>query len=159
MVTFRPDDRGNQLDQMRDDFANRRKITKADRIRTGENQMTETAKNANGEIIKVSVFLDKNKDGKYTPNEVVSVTYNDVGSMSCGTTEYRDTDNDGYCDAIVTSDWTGNESVEKVPKRQQTKMDLKYGFKWDASEPVEPSIHMTPGVPLDKNGNPIHYEK
>ena len=119
--------------------------------------MTETAKNAQGETVKVSVFMDKNGDGKYTPDEAVSVTYHDVGSMSCGTTEYRDTDGNGICDEKVTSDWSGNESVEKMDnKSRRNMMDYKYGFKWDASEPADLSIR--PGVPLDKNGNPIHYD-
>ncbi len=65
------------------------------------------------------------------------------------------TDCNGIADEIVKSDFLG-ETVEKTDnKSRRNRMDFKYGFKWDASEPAD--ISLKPGVPLDKNGNPISY--
>lgn len=95
----------------------------------------ETAYNSMGKAVKTSVFADKNGDGKFEHSEAVSVKFYDVLSKSCNTTEYKDTDNDGYYDEIIESDWTGNESIHKLNnkfKSEHLKMSNVYGSENDA---------------------------
>jgi hypothetical protein len=120
-------------------LSEQRKIVTAERVIDG-NKMVETCKNSNGDICKVSVFLDRNGDGKFDATEAVSVKYIDANSYNRDTVEYVDTDNDGFCDEIHNSDWRGNETITKeTPDEFQGKnhrMDFKYGFKWDATGPM-----------------------
>lgn len=95
----------------------------------------ETAYNSMGKAIKTSVFADKNGDGKFEHSEAVSVKFYDVLSRSCNTTEYKDTDNDGYYDEIIEGDWTGNETIHKLNnkfKSEHLKMSNVYGSENDA---------------------------
>lgn len=130
----------NNLNLIQESIQRAKQITTCDRVVQG-NQMIETCKNADGQAVKVSVFLDKNGDGKYDKGEIVSVRYNNVASRNGDWTEYRDVNHDGYCDEIVTGDWMGGEQVEKAQPDQfhgneGHKMDLKYGFKWDSNSPA-----------------------
>lgn len=137
---------GNRLDsisgrfqEIKKAFAEQRKIVTAERIVNGK-QMTETCKNSQGQTLKVSVFIDRNGDGKFDASEATSVKYFDVQSRSRLTTEYRDTDGDGFADEVVKSDWTGNETVTKETPDEihgkNHRMDFKYGFKWDSNGPM-----------------------
>lgn len=114
------------------------KLVTAERVING-NKMTETCKYDDGRVGKISVFIDKDGDGKFGADEVVSVKYIDT-SMSSNSVEYRDTNGDGFSDEIVKSDWTGNETVMKdAPDNihgKNHRMDFKYGFKWDATGPM-----------------------
>lgn len=114
------------------------KIVSANRVVDG-NQMTETCKNAAGLDIKVSIFRDKNGDGKYTSDEVVSVKYlTNAGLREPSKhVEYRDTDGDGLCDEVVTDQFLGEHVEKETPDNvhgQSQRMDYKYGFKWDSNE-------------------------
>ena len=130
----------SNMELMRQNLQKQKQITNCDRVIQG-NKMTETAKNEFGDIVKVSVFLDKNGDGKYERGEVISVRYNNVGSRNQDWVEYRDTNGDGYCDEKATGDWMGGEQVVKEKPdphhgKDGQRMDLKYGFKWDANGPM-----------------------
>lgn len=134
----------NRLDgfkrDLSDSFAKAKEIVTAERVINGK-QMIETCKNEAGQIRKVSIFNDRNGDGKFDASEVVSVKYIETTSRSQQSVEYRDTNDDGYADEVVESDWTGNETVSKVaPDRFYGKkfhrMDFKYGFKWDSDGPM-----------------------
>ena len=95
----------------------------------------ETAYNSMGKAVKTSVFADKNGDGKFEHSEAVSVKFYDVISRSCNTTEYKDTDNDGYYDEIIESDWMGSETIHKLNnkfKSEHLKMSNVYGSENDA---------------------------
>ena len=100
-----------------------------------DGKMIETAKNASGQILKVSIFTDRNKDGKFDASEAVSVKYFSPNSRSKETVEYRDNDGDGYADEIIESNWTGNQSVRKPEQNafhgnENNRMDLKYGAQF-----------------------------
>ncbi len=128
------------LNEMQAAFQRAKTITTCDRVVKG-NQMTETCKNADGQAVKISVFLDRSGDGKFDSSEVISVRYNNVASRNGDWVEYRDKDNNGYCDEIATGDWMGGEHVEKAQPDQfhgndGNRMDLKYGFKWDSNSPA-----------------------
>ncbi len=84
-------------------------------VKVSENngKKTETLYNADGQVLKRTIFVDRNKDGKYDMSEAVSVKFYDVNSKSANTREYRDLDNDGNYDEIVESDWTGFETIKR----------------------------------------------
>ena len=43
---------------------------------------TETAYNKNGQVLKTSIFVDQNGDGRYEQSEAVSIKFYDVSSKS-----------------------------------------------------------------------------
>lgn len=95
---------------------------------------TETAYNKNGQVLKTSIFVDQNGDGRYEQSEAVSIKFYDVSSKSSNTREYRDTNNDGSYDEIVENDWTGKETVQRfngVVDSKSHKMSDVYGSKKD----------------------------
>ncbi len=92
----------------------------------------ETAYNKHGQVLRTSVFVDRNKDGKYDLSEAVSIKFTNVDSKSQNTKEYRDIDNDGSYDEIIESDWTGMETIRKLNGKvnpESTKMSDAYGVK------------------------------
>lgn len=110
--------------------------TKCERVKQGNGQMVETVRNAAGEVMKVSVFMDRNGDGKYEASEATSVRYYNVGSRSQDYKEFRDLDGDGMADELVESDWTGNETIQKMskyPDGRNSLMSNLYGGSWDGS--------------------------
>ena len=128
----------NRLDGLKQAMAERKQIVTAERVING-NKMVETCKNKQGEVVKVSVFMDRNGDGNFTANEAVSVKYNALGSMCSASTEYRDTDLDGYCDEIAETahgvETVSKSQPDKIKGNEGNRMDLKYGFKWDNNGP------------------------
>lgn len=113
--------------------------TKCERVKKGNGEMVETVRNAAGEVMKVSVFMDRNGDGKYEASEATSVRYYNVGSRSQDYKEFRDLDGDGMADELVESDWTGNETIKKMGKNPQYPdgqdndlMSMLYGGSWDS---------------------------
>ncbi len=96
----------------------------------------ETAYNSMGQVIRTSVFADRNSDGNFDNSEAISIKFYHPTSKSSNTKEYRDTDNDGYYDEIVESDWTGNETIHKLNQKFKTdelKMSNVYGSENNAS--------------------------
>ena len=111
------------------------KIVKTDKI-VGGNQMIETGRNAKGEVVKQSIFVDKNGDGKFTEDELVSVKYNDITQAGTASVEYKDTDGDGYADKELRSDWFGHKSEKELSEGRDDRMALKYGFRSEAGAPL-----------------------
>lgn len=112
------------------------KITKIETVEEN-GQKIETAYNKNGKILKQSIFVDRNKDGKYELSEAVSIKFNHVDSRSAQTKEYKDLDNDGNYDQIVESDWTGRENILNLNddiNSGSRKMSDAYGSKNDTIE-------------------------
>ncbi len=91
---------------------------------------TETAYNKSGQVLRTSVFVDRNGDGQYDKSEAVSIKFNHVDSRSSNTREYRDLNNDGSYDEIIESDWSGMETVRKLNGKvnpEKTQMSDVYG--------------------------------
>lgn len=106
----------------------------AKRVEVSENngKRTETLYNEDGQVIKRTLFEDRNKDGKYDMSEAVSIKFYDVNSKSANTREYRDLDNDGHYDEVIESDWTGFETVKRhngAGDLNNYKMSNAYGSK------------------------------
>ena len=96
----------------------------------------ENAYNSMGKVVRVSVFADRNSDGNFDKSEAISIKFYHPISRSCNTKEYRDTDNDGYYDEIVESNWTGDETIHKLNQKFKTdelKMSNVYGSENNAS--------------------------
>lgn len=117
---------------------------RAERVKQGNGQMVETVRNAAGDVMKVSVFMDRNGDGRYGADEAVSVKYFDINSRSKDTREYRDLDGDGMADEVVKSNWLGNETVEKLGKSEDYPnghdndlMSKLYGGYWDGDDSMK----------------------
>lgn len=95
---------------------------------------TEIAYNRSGQVLRTSIFVDRNRDGQYDKSEAVSIKFNHVDSRACNTREYRDLDNDGRYDEIIESDWTGDERVQKfttLDGSDNRKMSDAYGSASD----------------------------
>lgn len=115
------------------------KIESCERVVNG-NQMIETCKNGLGNTVKVSIFIDRNGNGKFEAGEATSVKYyTNLGTKGLPkTVEYRDIDGDGISDEIETKQGpfsTIEKESSETANGQNHKMDFKYGFKWDAGEP------------------------
>ena len=114
-------------------------ISSARRLRTAANSMREVGLNSDNKELKISIFNDRNGDGKFDSKEVTSVKYLDPYSKSSNSVEYRDIDGDGFCDDVITADWMG-ETVTKVSDKEKftlnNRMDYKYGLRWDQEGPA-----------------------
>ncbi len=92
-----------------------------------------------GAVLKISIFMDRNKDGKYTKDEVVSVKYSD-GAMTPTTQEYLDEDGDGCYDKIIIDDYIFGKTVidrkqleaeDKELRQNKERRSMEYVY-WDA---------------------------
>lgn len=83
------------------------------KVSESNGQKVETLYNSDGQVLKRTIFVDKNKDGKYDMSEAVSIKFYDVNSKSANTREYKDLNNDGNYDEVVESDWTGFETIKR----------------------------------------------
>ena len=103
--------------------------TSAERVENGKNQMVETVRDAKGNVLKKSIFTDRDGDGRYDQNEVISVKYFDITSNSITSQEYLDNNGDGLVDEFIESDGMGNEVIQKINKRGG--MSKIYGSTWE----------------------------
>ena len=114
------------------------KISYTTNERTPDGKFIEYGHRKNGEILKTSIFIDRNKDGKYTKDEVVSVKYSS-GGMSSDTCEYIDEDNDGCYDKIIISNpWEETiidkkqlEAEDKELRQSKERRSMEYVY-WDS---------------------------
>lgn len=107
-------------------------IAKRIEVSESNGKKIETLYNADGQVIKRTSFVDRNKDGKYDLSEAVSIKFYDVNSKSANTREYRDLDNDGNYDIVIEKDWTGFSKTKKYNesgKSDNYKMSDVYGEK------------------------------
>ncbi len=111
------------------------KVSKVETV-VENGKKVETAYNSNGNVVRTSVFVDRNGDGNFERSEAISVKFYNVMSRASNTKEYKDTDNDGYYNEIIESDWSGNETIHKLNnkiKAEHLKMSNVYGSENDAS--------------------------
>lgn len=111
------------------------KVSKVETV-VENGKKVETAYNSSGNVVRTSVFVDRNGDGNFERSEAISVKFYNVMSRSSNTKEYKDTDNDGYYNEIIESDWSGNETIRKLNskiKSDHLKMSKVYGSENDTS--------------------------
>lgn len=75
-------------------------------------KIVEYGHKRDGRVIKTSVFIDKNKNGKLdASDQLFSVEYSD-GSSTPVKNKYIDNNLDGYYDEMIVDDYTFGKSVK-----------------------------------------------
>lgn len=102
------------------------------------NKRTTVGRDKDGNVVKESIFIDRNNDGKFDDNEIQSVRYYDYPGSKCGDyTEYRDLDGDGTCDEkeVYCIDAKFTEEVKPDIHGKPSMINM-YGYTDNADGPM-----------------------